>query len=1150
MGLLRRGVFERRKITLAIPTLTTIKWRRDLTNRVASLAVFVLIGILHSFGSSNLHSVSSQNQFNFQAKGRRAEMGRKLSALQHPELKLQQGRQMGPLTPSNQKPAGNSASPRRSRSNTANPPVGKIGLVSAVQIPAGGELSGSGSALPGDFNGDGKKDVVTMIQSYVSSTWTYSISVVLSNGDGTFQAPVLTPVPGNDYGAQIVVGDVNGDKKDDIIVAHQNGSVGTSSSFDVLISNGDGTFTLGNNYSITSNDLAGGTMADVNGDGKLDAVVVDQASPGNVWTLLGNGDGTFQTPTSVALNGGAGYVVAFADFNGDGLLDLADADYNTGQLTVYLATSATTYANSVSYATQGPGPVYYPCSLTAGDLTGDSKPEIVSANCYSNNLSVYVNNGDGSFQNAKYYNPALNAAGGTVADVYPEAVTIADVNGDGKADVISSNDDSGDVTILLGNGDGTLQQPTVGYATGGYPYTPAIVADFNGDGFADLLVPNAFNLVYLKGYGDGTFRSALNYYSPITDNNYAYSLGIATGDFNGDGIPDFVIGNCCDSTVGVTVFLSRRDGSMQAGVNYGSGGNLYYVAVADFNGDGKLDIAAADESNGVVQIFNGVGDGTFSVGSTFATDTSNTQSDGLVAGDFNHDGHPDLAVQNYTGQNVGVLINDGTGNFLAPVNYALSAPYSYQGIATADLNGDGNLDLVVPLNNQPAIAILLGNANGTFQAETDLTVGNQPRSVAIADLNGDGKLDLATTIDQVGGQGQGIEVALGNGDGTFQTPVFYASTLQNLSFGNPYPAFIQAADIDGDGKLDLVYTNYSYGTVGVLFGSGNGLFYDPVEYPSGGNAWALVVADVNQDGAPDVITADDDFSGLTVLLNNNGSSTVANYTVSTAASTANVTAGSSATFTLTVTPSNHYNGTVTFTCGSLPSLATCTFNPTSVTLNGDSPVTVQMTITTAAVSASLEGPGHRGSSILLASLSTMGIFGMMLAGSLKKRSRWTGIILGMLILTMAFSLVGCGGSGSGSTSPVKAATTTTVSSSQNSVMVGQSITFTGRVVGSSGSPTGTVTFQDGSTKLGIGTLSGGGATFQTQSLAAGIHNITATYSGDSNFNASASSALSQTVDHPGTPTGAYTITVNATGTAGTNRGNTSAHPFNVTVTVQ
>jgi hypothetical protein len=1108
------------------------------------------MGILHSFGSSNLHSVSSQNQFNFQPKGRRAEMGRKLSAPQHPELNQQQGSQMGPLTPSNQKPAGNSASPRGSHSNTANPPVGKIGFVSAIQIPAGGQVGGAGYALPGDFNGDGKKDVVTVIQNYVSNTWIYSISVVLSNGDGTFQAPVLTPVPGNDYGAQIVVGDVNGDKKDDLIVAHQNGNaVYTSSSFDVLISNGDGTFTIGNNYSITANDLAGGTMADVNGDGKLDVVVVDQASPGNVWTLLGNGDGTFQPPTSVALNGGAGYSVVFADFNGDGLLDLADTDYNTGQLTVYLATSATTYANSVSYATPGPGPVYYPCSLTAGDLTGDSKPEIVSANCNSDNLSVYLNNGDGSFQNATYYNPALNAAGGTVADVYPQAVTIADVNGDGKADVISSNYDSGDVTILLGNGDGTLQQPTIGYATGGYPYTPAIVADFNGDGFADLMVPNAFNLVYLKGYGDGTFRSALNYYSPITDNNYAYSVGIATGDFNGDGIPDFVIGNCCDSTVGVTVFLSRRDGSMQAGVNYG-GGNLYYVAVADFNGDGKLDIAATDWSNGVVQIFNGVGDGTFSLGSTFATDTSNTHSDGLVAGDFNHDGHPDLAVQNYTGQNVGVLINDGTGNFLAPVNYALSAPYSYQGIATADLNGDGNLDLVVPLNNQPAIAILLGNADGTFQAETDLTVGNQPRAVAIADLNGDGKLDLATTIDQVGSQGQVIEVNLGNGDGTFQKPAFYASTLQNFSFNYPNPAFIQAADIDGDGKLDLVYTNPQYGTVGVLFGSGNGLFYDPVEYPSGGNAWGLVVADVNQDGAPDVVTADNDFSGLTVLLNNNGSSTAANYTVSTAPSTAKVTAGSSATFTLTVTPSNHYNGTVTFTCGSLPALASCTFNPTSVTLNGDSPVTVQMTITTAAVSASLEGPVHRGSSILLASLSTIGIFGMMLAGSLKKRNRWTGIVLGMLMLTVTFSLVGCGGSGSSPTTAVKAASTTTVSSSQNSVMVGQSITFTGRVVGSSGSPTGTVTFQDGSTKLGIGTLSSGGATFQTQSLAAGIHNITATYSGDSNFNASASSVLSQTVDNPGTPTGAYTITVSATGTAGTNKGNTSAHPFNVTVTVQ
>jgi hypothetical protein len=299
-----------------------------------------------------------------------------------------------------------------------------------------------------------------------------------------------------------------------------------------------------------------------------------------------------------------------------------------------------------------------------------------------------------------------------------------------------------------------------------------------------------------------------------------------------------------------------------------------------------------------------------------------------------------------------------------------------------------------------------------------------------------------------------VEVALGNGDGTFLTPTVYSSSLQDFHYDSSYPEFIQAADIDGDGKLDLVYTNSEYGTVGVLFGAGDGTFpYDPVEYPSGGYAYGLVVADVNQDGAPDVVTAGDDFSGITVLLNQNGSAVAANYTISAAPSSATVIAGSSASFTLTVTPINHYNGTVTFSCGSLPALAQCTFTPASVTLNG-APVTVQMKITTTGLHASMQAPADvnpRGNSpLMLASLSTIGLFGMILAGGFKKRGRWQGAVLGVLVLVSTLSFVGCGSSSS----------------------------------------------------------------------------------------------------KPITPAGSYTVTVNATGTAGTNSGNTTPHPFNLTITVK
>ncbi len=823
---------------------------------------------------------------------------------------------------------------------------------------------------------------------------------------------------------------------------------------------------------------------------------------------------------------------------------------------MYVSTSATTYGSGVALLT--PDTVYDACGVATGDMTSDGKPEIVTPNCGDETVTVYLNNGDGSFQTGAYFAVALGVSGGKNINVYPYAATIADVNGDGKGDIISTNYYSGDLTILLSNGDGTVTEPLIGYATGGhYPYEPAVVADFNSDGLPDILVPDdAFSFSYMKGYGDGTFHAGVDFYTPTPDGGSSYGYGIASGDFNGDGYPDIVTGSNADSTVGVVVFLSRPDGSLQPGIPYSStssNGDLIFVTVADFNKDGNLDIAASDFGHGIVQIFNGKGDGTFTTGATFATDTTSSEPYDLIAADLNGDGYPDLAVVNYVGStsysNVGILINDGTGNFKPAVPYALSE-FAWEGIAVGDLNGDAKLDLAIPAYIGSSVAMLFGNGDGTFQAETDVALGaSSPQSVAIADLNGDKIMDIAVTLGN--GGGEDIAVALGIGGGSFGTPTLLASSLQNYSLYSPNPLFIKAADIDGDGNTDLVYTNSEYGTVGVLFGQGNGSFYDPVEFPVGTYPYGITVADVNNDGAPDVITANNQSASPTVLLNANGSGTMGNYTITPSATSATVTAGSSATYTLTITPTNHYNGTITLSCGTLPALTSCTFNPPSVTLDGNTPATVTVTIGTTAVSAALK-PLHPNSPILLASLSGMGLFGMVLAGSLKKRNHWLGVLTGMFILIMAFSLVGCGGSSSNPavTNPTKAATTTTVSSSQSTIMVGGSVTFNGKVAASSGSPTGTVTFLDGTTTLGTGTLSGGAANFSTSKLAAGVHNITASYGGDANFTASTSSKVSQTVDNPGTQAGGYTVTVTATGTAGTNNGSTAAHPVNLTLTVQ
>lgn len=991
-----------------------------------TLCLLVLAGFLPATASVHRASSTPHNQFHFQPNSRRAtqKAARKANVQQgHHSIRHQQG----PASP---------ASPRiKAHSKTATPvrkhtlPTGKIGFLAATQIPAGG--GAYYAAVMGDFNGDGVPDIASEVETYnqYNQQYVYAISLVLNNGDGTFQAPVLNTI--YDTCAVLGVADLNGDKMDDLVVGHAPDTCGNGNStptFEVWLSQGNGHFTTAKNlnFTMSANYVSGGTLADVNADGFIDIILADDSDPANVWTFLGNGDGTFQEATSVALDTQTGNDTTFADLNGDGLLDIVDNDYSTNQITVFLATSATAYATGVPYTTSDSN--YNACSyggrnapLAVGDINGDGFPEIVNANCSSSgeDVTVYVNNGDGTFADGVYYDGAQS--GGTSsgpANVYTESVAIADVNADGFGDILAANDDSGDITVLFGNADGTVDEPTWGYAIGGYPWLPLLVADFNGDGFLDIISPDdEFSFAYLQGYGDGGFRSALNYYAPTT--SYAYGYSIATGDFNKDTHTDFVTTNWCSSCtspMGVTVYLANADGSLQGGINIGPTSDFAHVAVADFDGDGNLDIAATEPNSTLVQLFMGDGTGAFTVGTAYATDLVSNYPYGVVAADFNKDGHPDLAIANWNGADVAILLNDGTGAFPVPVPIALTGNV-WQGITVTDLDGDGNLDLVLAFNNSStnAIGILLGKGDGTFKTETDLDGVPYPELLAIADLNGDAKLDLAATLDE--GGGQDIAIALGNGDGTFGTPTLVPSSLQDFNLDSPYPQGIQVADVDGDAKPDLVYLNSEYGTVGVMFGNGDGTFFDPLEYPVGEYNWPLVVLDVNGDGALDAVSSSDDFAGVTVLLNNNGSATTADFGVAPDVTEATVTAGDTGTYNLTITPLKHYNGTITFACASgVPDKTTCTFTPATITLDGLHTGTVTLTLettaptTTARAAVNLPRNSHPGSSsMLLATLTGMGLLAMCMAGSLgKKLDRWAVMIA--LALAMSMFFIACGGS--------------------------------------------------------------------------------------------------------------------------------------------
>jgi hypothetical protein len=1000
-----------------------------------------------------------------------------------------------------------------------NPPPSQIGFLSAPQVSTDGSDYSTYPGVVGNFNGAGKLPGAAMlVDTSSTSTPAINICVTFSNGSGGFTTaltPLGTTVPTESD--MIFAGDVNGDGYDDIIVLTGMATTTplTSATMSVWLNkaDGSGTFVLKSGpiqIATNSASAVGATLT----AGNQEFLVADNANPGNIWTMKGDGKGDFSpaTPASVSFTGQLSpySTVAFADFNGDGFLDFAGSSGSSGnlyQVEVYLNNGSNTGYNA-PIALGSPNGKFESCFNLAGDLSGqpNNQADIVVANCDNgiagreSNVLVYVNNGNGTgtFANGNVGTPYS-------AGAWPSGLSIADMNGDGKNDLVVTDQQAGGVAVLLGNGDGTLQgNPVlVSYGAGGGPrsnlpslvtdYNPALVADFNGDSHLDAMLPDfRSNFTYLQGYGDGSFRSAVNYYAelPPTSNGFPTSVGIASGDFNGDGIPDFVIGNSnsTNPTVlagGITVFLSNADGSMNPGITYfgtAAKAQLSYVAVADFNGDGIPDIAATDAVNGGVQIFTGNGDGTFTAGATFATEPSGVYTTwGIVTADFNGDGHPDLAVVNQTSggtkSDVGILLNDaqGHGNFtLASANPSLGTIQAQQ-LAAADLNGDTKIDLAVPLSGTESspgssVAVLLGNGNGTFTAGTPVTLANglnifyQPIGVAIGDLNGDGKPDLIVgTDDQVTGSfHQGIVVALGNGDGTFQTPNLFASSSQT----GPDPMGVQLVDLNRDGHLDVITANYKNGTVAVLYGKGDGTLYDPVEYVSSLEPFGVALVDVNGDGAIDAIVSGDGngFSGVDVLLNSSGDSTAAS------SSTNPSVAGEPVTFTATVDGSKVRGvttlptGTVTFFDGT-----TAIGQPATLT-SGVAKLSAGLTVGSHNITAQYSGDVN-----YLASTST------------------------------AFAQV-----------VNQSSASTVVKSSVNPAGVGAAVTFTATVAstvsGDTLVPTGTVSFFDGSTKLGSATLnSSGQASLGTSSLAVGTHNITAQYGGDTNFTGSTSAALNQVI---------------------------------------
>ena len=569
-----------------------------------------------------------------------------------------------------------------------------------------------GSGLPkeyvasGNFNSDGKADLV--VANWNNSDSPGSVSVMLGNGDGTFQTP-LTYVVGSDP-SSVVVGDFNGDGRADLAVADAG-----DNSFSVLIGNGDGTFQAAVTYPVGGVFPLSIGIGDFNGDAKADLVVANNNptsfSPGNVSVFLGNGDGTFRPVTlyTVGLNP---TFVAVGDFNGDGTADLVVTNGNNlssnGSVSVLLGNGDGTFQAAVNYLV-GAGP---DC-VAIGDFNGDAVADLAVTNSgNASGVSILLGNGDGTFQAAANY----------AADTAPSSIAVADIDGDGKADLVVSHPQSNSVSVLLGDGDGTFQT-ALNYATGSFP-DYLVVGDFNGDGVADLAVANFFS------------------------SNVSVLLGIGVpADFNGDGHPD-VIWEDPNSGWAQIWYLNGPQGvTISNAADLSTTNPWHIVGIADFDENGSPDVVWQDPVSGAVQVwYLGGPAGNVLAGALNITAKNSWQV--VSVADFNEDGHPDLLWEDpksgwaqiwYLGGPEGITL-------LGAAN--LTKSNSWHIVGTADFNGDRFPDVVWqdPASGTVQIWYMGGTQAGAqgsqLQSALNLTGSTTAKVAAIADFNQDGHPDV------------------------------------------------------------------------------------------------------------------------------------------------------------------------------------------------------------------------------------------------------------------------------------------------------------------------------------------------------------------------------------------------------------------------
>jgi Flp pilus assembly secretin CpaC len=336
---------------------------------------------------------------------------------------------------------------------------------------------------------------------------------------------------------------------------------------------------------------------------------------------------------------------------------------------------------------------------------------------------------------------------------------------------------------------------------------------------------------------------------PRTDFNVGHSpSAVVVGDFNGDGKLDLAVANQGDNTV--SILLGNGDGTFQAQSTFATGLGPDAIVAADFNGDGKLDLAVANLTDNGISILSGNGDGTFTHASTI---TGINTPVAMISGDFRNTGKTDLAVVDQADGLVSVLLGNGDGTFANKIDTAVGR--SPTALANGDFNGDGQLDLAVTNAGSNNVSVLLGNGDGTFRKQITFGTGTAPSAIAATDFNSDGRLDLAVTNKS----DNTFSIFLGNGDGTFGTATSFTTDAG--------PTALLTASFASSAFPDLIVVCESANTLDVFLGLGSASFATPLTVPTGSSPVAIAKGDFLGTGLLDVAVANQGSNTVSVIVN-------------------------------------------------------------------------------------------------------------------------------------------------------------------------------------------------------------------------------------------------------------------------------------------